>query len=259
MLGSEALEGTDRDRFVEHAAAADGLARGGADPPAHRWERIDLRGDRIGLVVTPRPDESDVPAGIGAGGTGSLAGSQWDGWPARLHRAPDLPPLGAIGRVPRQQGAPRGRVVAFEHLACHARHGEPTFWIGGGGGRTIDRALAWRERGLAPFGDEGHDDDRAFTDADAAADALADLDRVLHHPVLRRAEPGGLDAGRHGPRHVESLDRTDVHADAAIDTAGVVDVDAIAHEPPPSVNGRSIDDDPTERHAHPNGWERSNG
>ena len=83
---------------------------------------------------------------------------------------------------------------------------------------------------VARFRDEGHHDDRAFADADAAPDAFADLDRVLHHPGLRLTDPSVLDAGRLRPRHVKGLDRTGVHADAAVDAARVVDVDAITHE-----------------------------
>ena len=44
-----------------------------------------------------------------------------------------------------------------------------------------------------------------------------------------RAAGAGLDAGMVGPGHVEGLHRTDVHADAAVDAAVVVDVDAVAH------------------------------
>ena len=94
-----------------------------------------------------------------------------------------------------QQVAPRRRVVALEDLAGHGGHGKPRLRAANVGDGAIDRALAGRQRRLTGFGHEGHDDDRAFADADAAADALADLDRVLHHPCLWRAEPGGLDAG----------------------------------------------------------------
>ena len=194
VLGGEALERADRDRFVEHAPAAGGLARGGADPAAHRRERIDLRGDRVRLVVPLRPDEPDVPAGVRAGRTGDLAGRQGDGGPTLLHRAPDLPRLGPLGRLPAQQVAPRRRVVALEDLAGHAPERQPRLGAAGGR-RTLDRTLARRQRRLARFGHEGHDDDRALADADAAADALADLDRVLHHPGLWTAESGGFDAG----------------------------------------------------------------
>ena len=230
VLGCEAFERADRDRFVQDASAAGALARGGADPSAHRRERVDLGGDGVRLVITPRSDEPDVAAGIRAGRAGHLARRLRDGGPVLLHRPPDVPGLGVLGRLPRQQVAPRRRMVALEDLSGHARQRQPRLGTGGGRLGTVDRSLARRERRLARFGDEGHDDDRAFADADPAADALTDLDRVLHHPCLRAADAGRLDAGHLGPRHVECLDRTGVHADAAVDAARVVDIDAITHE-----------------------------
>ena len=54
VLGREALQRPDRDRLVQHAAPAGDLARRGADPAAHRRERVDLGRDGVRLVVASR-------------------------------------------------------------------------------------------------------------------------------------------------------------------------------------------------------------
>ncbi len=125
VLGGEALERADRDRFVQHAATAHGLAGRGADPAADRRERIDLGGDGVRVVVPLRGDEPDVPARVGAGGARDLARRPGDRRATRLHRPPDLPTLRAIGRLPRHQVAERRRMVALEDLAGHGRHRQP--------------------------------------------------------------------------------------------------------------------------------------
>ena len=229
MFGGKALERADRDRLVEHPAPAGALAGRGADPATHRRERVDLGRDRVGLVKALRADQADIAAGIRAGRAGSLAGCDRNGPSLGLHRSPDLPGLVAAGGLPVQQVAPRGRVLALEHFPGHAGQGKPWGCSGRGRHRPFDRPLARCQLRLGWFGHQGHHDDGALTDADAAADTFADLDRVLHHPRLRPAQAGGLDAGNQRPGHVECLDRTGVHADAAVDAACVVDVDAIAH------------------------------
>jgi hypothetical protein len=74
---------------------------------------------------------------------------------------------------------------------------------------------------------------RALADADAAADAFTDLNRELHHPVEGRPEDAGpFNTRPLRPSHVEGLNRADVHADAAVQTAPVLDLDPVAHETP---------------------------
>ena len=102
-----------------------------------------------------------------------------------------------------------------------------------GGLRSGDRALARRERGRALDRHELHDRDGALLDADRAADALADLDRMLHDPGQGYAARPCLDPRLVGAGHVEGLHGADVHADTAIDAFAVVDVDPVAHRLPP--------------------------
>ena len=191
VLGGEALERPDRDRLVEDAAAAGAFARRGADPAADRRERIDLGGDRVGLVVAACADQPDVSAGVRAGRAGDLAGC------LRARVGPsafiDRQTCHASARsaVCQPNRPPHGdgcsRLSASRVTLDSGSHGSaPGAWVGG----PVDRPLAGREGRLARLGDEGHHDDRAFADADAAADAFADLDRVLHHPGLRLPDAG---------------------------------------------------------------------
>ena len=73
----------------------------------------------------------------------------------------------------------------------------------------------------------------AFTDANATTDALPNLDGELHHPVEGLSEqPGAFYARPLRPAHVERLNRADVHTDAAVQTAGVLDLYPVAHWTP---------------------------
>ena len=91
--------------------------------------------------------------------------------------------------------------------------------------------LPGRERGR--FGHRRDRDHvhRTLVRTDLAADALPDLDGVFHEP---RDGGQALDAISLRAAHVESLDRTHVHADPAVDTAVPVDIDPIAHARPRS-------------------------
>jgi hypothetical protein len=229
VLGGEALERADRDRLVEDATATDAFARRRADPAADRRERVDLGGDRVGVVIAAGPDQPDISPGVRAGRAGDLAGCLGNRRAVRLHRSPDLPCLGSLGGLPAEEPAPRRGVLTLECLACHARQRKPGL-CAHVGHRAVDRPLPRRQGRFDRLGHEGHHHDRAFADADATADAFTDLDGVLHHPVLRLAGARRLDARPGRPRHVECFDRTGVHADAAIDAARVVDVDAVTHE-----------------------------
>ena len=232
LLRREALQGPDRDRFVQHASTACDLARRGADPAAHRREGVDLGGDGVRLVVAAGPDQAHVPSGVGAGGARLLAGSERTRWRVVDHRRPDLPLLGPRPRPPGEQVAPRRVVDGLERLAGDLRQRDPS--VGRRFGRAVDRTLPSRERHLAGHRDQRHHVGRAFADADAAADALAHLERVLHHP--RERVPGArarFDARGIGTAHVQGLDRAHVHADPARDAPAMVDVDPVAHQPPP--------------------------
>ncbi len=73
-LSNEALEGPDGDGLVEDAAAAGGLAGGGADPPADRGQGIGTPGHGVGLAEAPFADQGHVAsrlradrAGLGTG------------------------------------------------------------------------------------------------------------------------------------------------------------------------------------------------
>ena len=57
--------------------------------------------------------------------------------------------------------------------------------------------------------------------------------RSIIHASGRPGPGAGLDARGLRPAHVQCLDRAHVHADAARDAAALVDVDAVAHQPPP--------------------------
>ncbi len=136
----------------------------------------------------------------------------------------------------------------------------PAHLLGGG---PLHGTLA-RDQGRRFLHDrEGHHVGRAFANADGAADALAHLDGVLHHPREGPATLApDLDPGRRRAAHIEGLDGADVHADAAVDAVGVVDVDAIAHGLPPDGSGRSSMGPRRPwrharsggRRAHPIGW-----
>jgi hypothetical protein len=66
----------------------------------------------------------------------------------------------------------------LEDLARDLGQRHPPFRADG----AVDRALALGEGSWAGGGVQRHHADRTFVDADRAADALANLDRELHHP-----------------------------------------------------------------------------
>ena len=72
LLGDVALEGANRNRRVNRAAAAGVLAWGGADPPAHRGQRVGRAGDQKGVFKTPLGNQLDIAAGVGRDGTARL-------------------------------------------------------------------------------------------------------------------------------------------------------------------------------------------
>ena len=149
VLGGESLEGPDGDRLVEDAATADRLAWSGADPTADRREGVDLRRDRVGIVISPGADQPDVATGIRARRAGDLAGRLGGDRTSLLHRAPDLPRLRSVGGLPRQQVAPRRRMLALERLAGHTRHRQPGLSArdrGDAGGRSVPGAERARYR-----------------------------------------------------------------------------------------------------------------
>ena len=227
MLGREPLQGPDGDRLVEDAAAADRLARRRADEAADRGERVDLRRDGIRVVPAAVREQSHVAAGIGSGRAGGLArGDRLDD-AVRAHRSPDLPGLRALPRRPGFEGIERRDLRRLERLPSRGRERDPAHHVAL---RPADGTLARRERCRVLHAREGHDDDRALTDADAAADALADLDRVLHHPGEGPAAPAGLDAGP--VRRVmssASTGQTSMQMPQLMQFAAV-DVDAVAHD-----------------------------
>ena len=196
VLGGEALERADRDRFVEHAPTAGAFARRGADPAADRRERIDLGRDRVRVVVATGGDQTDIAAGIRAGRAGDLA---WSLGGRSVHR----PSSTARPATPRR-GEPfangTGRPTATD--ASGFRDSRVTVASGSharGRSPLLTGARSGPDGAPGPFRRAAATSvmtlDRAFADADAAADAFADLDRVLHHPGLRRTEPSRLDAG----------------------------------------------------------------
>ena len=227
VLGGEALDRADRDRLVEHSASAGSLAWRRADPAAHRRERVDLGGHGIGIVVATVSDQPDIAAGIRPCRTGGLARGDRAPDLGLDHRRPDLPRPRALAGAPCPESVVRRHLRRLQRLARHRRPRDPAARRLG----PLDPALAWRQRGRSVHGLEAHDDDRAFADADRAADALPDLDRVLHHPAQGTAADAGrrLDAAGLGPGHVEGFDRADVHAHAAVDTAAEIDLDQVAH------------------------------
>ena len=229
LLRREPLQAPDGDRLIEGSAAAGRLARSGADPAAHRRERIDLGGDFVGLVVAALPDQPDIAAGVGSGRARFLA--RRDRIPAvRDHRSPDLPVVRPLARSPVEEIAPGRDPGGLERFPGYLAQGRPI-------GRRLDGsrngALARGQRRCAGDAVEHDDVGGAFADADAAADAFADLDGVFHHPVERFAE----DARAFHPRsfrasHVERLHGANVHAHAAVQAVAVVDLDSIAHGAP---------------------------
>ena len=229
VLGGEALERPDRDRLIEGAPTARCLARSRADPAADRRERIDLGRNRIRLVIAALGDQADIPPGVRSGRAGRLARGRGLRHLVADHRRPDLPRLRSAAGPPPAELVERGDLGRFQRFTCDRGPRDPA----AGGLRSGDRALAQRERRRALDRHELHDRDGALLDADRAADALADLDRMLHDPGQGHAARPGLDPRLVGTGHVESLDGADVHADTAVDAFVVVDVDPVAHRLPP--------------------------
>ena len=230
LLSRKSLEAANGDRFVEGAAPADRLARSGADPAADRREGVDFGRDRIGLVVAALGDQPDVTTRVRPGRTGFLA--RRDGIAAAVgdHRPPDLPVVRSLAGSPLEQAAPRRHASRLEQFARDVAERLPVRRRLDG---PRDGALARGQRRRARDRVEQDDVSGALAHADAAADALADLDRVLHHPFEGPAEDAGaFDSGPLRAAHVQRLNRADVHAHAAVQAVAVLDLDPIAHETP---------------------------
>ena len=132
-------------------------------------------------------------------------------------------------RLPCEQVAPRRRVVGLSDSSVTSDSGsQPLGPRRRAGGRSGPAAARASSPGLR---DERHHADRALADADAATDALADLDRVLHHPRQRLAEALAVLDPRPSGRLMSraSTGQTSMQMPQLMQPA-VVDVDAIAHE-----------------------------
>src|SRR5262249_58748355 len=68
-----ALQRPDRDRRVDRPAPARVFAGGGADPPAHRRERVGGAGHEVRVLLAALGDELHVAAGVGRHRAAGLA------------------------------------------------------------------------------------------------------------------------------------------------------------------------------------------
>ena len=126
-VGGVALEPADRDRLVDLAAAARGLAGVRADPAADAGERVALAHEGERLAVAPLRDQRDVALRVDADRAGRAAGR-----PPRLRDPRDL--RAEVGGRQRH-GAParepgRGREVDGADRNAFAA---------GGAARRVDR------------------------------------------------------------------------------------------------------------------------